>query len=198
CDTLQEGKPITFQTALAKLRVLALWINHSPQRRQKWKDICQDMDLPDRYIEYDVEARWNSTYRMLDAGLNSKQQVARFLASQREILPFTKNDWQRLSQIHKVLAKFDELAQFISEKRPQLSLAIPIYYELHDLLYGGSENDGAFTGIDADISAALKASLKKYEKYYTFVEERDTYYTALILDPRVKEDLILGGLDDKD
>jgi hypothetical protein len=44
----------------------------------------------------------------------------------------------------------------------------------------------------------MKDGLKKYKKYYTFVDECDTYYTALILDPRVKEDLILGELDDKE
>ena len=38
--------------------------------------------------------------------------------------------------------------------------------------------------------------LKKYKKYYTFIDESDTYYTALILDPRVKGDLILKELDD--
>ncbi|KAK9333651.1 hypothetical protein V1520DRAFT_351781 [Lipomyces starkeyi] len=36
--------------------------------------------------------------------------------------------------------------------------------------------------------------MKKYEKYYTFMDDSDTYYTALILDPRVKGDLLLGEL----
>jgi hypothetical protein len=198
CDSLREGEPITTQTALAKLRILALWISRSPQKRQKWKEICQYMDLPDRFIEYDVETRWNSTYRMLDSGLKAKYQINRFLALQTEIPPFTDNDWQRLSQIHQVLTKFNELTLFISEKRPQISLAIPLYYELHDLLHEGAEIQGAFAGIDHDIAAAMKEGLKKYKKYYTFVDECDTYYTALILDPRVKGDLILGELDDKE
>jgi hypothetical protein len=38
--------------------------------------------------------------------------------------------------------------------------------------------------------------MKKYKKYYTFMDESDTCYTALILDPRVKGDLILKELDD--
>jgi hypothetical protein len=198
CDSLREGQPITTQTALAKLRILALWISRSPQKRQKWKEICQYMDLPDRFIEYDVETRWNSTYRMLDSGLKAKYQINRFLALQTEIPPFTDNDWQRLSQIHQVLTKFNELTLFISEKRPQISLVIPLYYELHDFLHEGAEIQGAFAGIDHDIAAAMKEGLKKYKKYYTFVDECDTYYTALILDPRVKGDLILGELDDKE
>jgi hypothetical protein len=51
CDSLRECQPITTQTALAKLRILPLWISRSPQKRQKWKEICQYMDLPDRFIE---------------------------------------------------------------------------------------------------------------------------------------------------
>jgi hypothetical protein len=38
--------------------------------------------------------------------------------------------------------------------------------------------------------------MKKYKKYYTFMDESDTYYTALTLDPRVKGDLILEELQD--
>jgi hypothetical protein len=44
----------------------------------------------------------------------------------------------------------------------------------------------------------MKAGLRKYQKYYTFVDECDTYYTALVLDPRVNRNLILGELDDKE
>lgn len=119
-------------------------------------------------------------------GLKAKVQIDRFLALQTEIPPFTVDEWLRLSQIHQVLAKFNELTLFLSEKRPQISLAVPLYYELHDLLYEGSESKGAFTGLDHDIASAMKEGLTKYKKYYTFTDGSDMYYTALILDPRVK------------
>ena len=197
CDYLRAGKSLPNQTALARLRILALWISRSPQRRQKWKEVCKYMDLPDRIIEYDVETRWNSTYLMLHESLKAKAQINRFISLQTEIPPFTDHDWHRLSQVRLMLTKFNELTLFISEKRPQISLAIPLYYELHDLLYEGSEIQGPFAGIDHDIAAAMKEGLKKYKKYYTFMDGCDTYYTALILDPRVKGDLILGELNDK-
>jgi hypothetical protein len=78
CDSLRAGEPIKAQTALAKLRILALWIDRSPQRREKWEDICHFMNLPYKYIEYDVETRWNSTYRMQDDGLKAKDQINDF------------------------------------------------------------------------------------------------------------------------
>lgn len=198
CDSIQNGKSFATQTALARLQILALWISRSPQRRQKWKEVCSYMDLPDRFIEYDVETRWNSTYQMLHGSLKVKAQINRFLALQTEIPPFTDHDWHRLSQIHCVLMKFNELTLFISEKRPQISLAIPLYYELHDLLHEASKLQGSFAAIDHDIAAAMEKGLQKYEKYYTFMDECDAYYTALVLDPWVKGDLILSELSNKD
>jgi len=44
----------------------------------------------------------------------------------------------------------------------------------------------------------MKEGLNKYEKYYTFKDESEIYYTALVLDPRVKGDLISGELEDKE
>ncbi|KAF1812680.1 hypothetical protein P152DRAFT_369770, partial [Eremomyces bilateralis CBS 781.70] len=135
---------------------------------------------------------------MLDDGLKAKAQINRYLALQTEIPSFTTEEWQHLSQIHQVLSKFNELTLFVSERKPQISLTVPLYYELHDLLNEGSEAQGVFSGLDRDIAQAIKEGMKKYEKYYTFMDESDTYYTALILDPRVKGDLILNELEDKE
>jgi hypothetical protein len=35
-------------------------------------------------------------------------------------------------------------------------------------------------------------------KYYTFMDASDIYYTALVLGPRVKGDLLLYEMEDKD
>jgi len=156
------------------------------------------MSLPDKYIEYDVGTRWNSTYRMLDDGLKARAQIDRLLALQTQIPPFTVDEWLCLSQIHQVLAKFNGLTLFLSEKRPQFSLAVPLYHELHDLLYEGSESQGSFTGLCNDIAFTMKECLTKYKKYYTFMDDSDMFYTSLTLDPRVKRDLSLGEMEDKE
>ncbi|KAK9372472.1 uncharacterized protein V1513DRAFT_427577, partial [Lipomyces chichibuensis] len=41
-----------------------------------------------------------------------------------------------------------------------------------------------------DIELAVKTGMKKGKKYYSFMDVIDTYYTALVLDQRVKGDLI--------
>lgn len=196
CDCLQTGNSITDHSAIGRLRVLALWINRTPQRRQKWKEICRLNNLPDKFIAYDVTTRWNSTFRMVDDGLKSRQQVNKFLNLQEELPPFTLQDWSRLEQIHTVLHKSNELTLYISKRNPQISLAVPIYYELHELLDDVTEGNGDFAKLDRDIIAAVKEGMKKYEKYYYIMDGCDTYYTALVLDPRVKGEMILRELQD--
>lgn len=198
CDNLGSGSPILTESALGKLRILALWIQRSPQRRQKWKDLCKLQNLPDKYIEYDVDTRWNSTYRMIKDGLSAKRQVNEFLNLQREFPGFTRGDWLRLEQLEMVLSKFDDFTSEISRNAPQISMALPMYYELHELLHDASDQCGQFSELDRDIVAAIKKGLQKYEKYYTFMDESDAYYVATVLDPRVKGDLILRELSDGD
>lgn len=196
CDNLQSRNPqsassssspsISSQSALAKLRILAIWISRSPQRRQDWKSICDEMKLDDKFIGYDVETRWNSTFRMLNDGIQARAQINRFCAVQGEIPPFTNAEWERLGQIHKALKTFNDLTHLVSISRPQISLTVPIYYKLHDLL-----REDALVGYDDDIANAIRSGMKKYQKYYDFMDNSEAYYTALMLDPQLKGDLIL-------
>ncbi|KAK9328844.1 hypothetical protein V1520DRAFT_344891 [Lipomyces starkeyi] len=75
------------------------------------------------------------------------------------------------------------------ERKPQFSLAIPKYY--NDFLHDASESTNGFVGLDLDIGLAAKEEIKTYNKYYSFMDESDMYCTALVLDPRVKDNLIL-------
>lgn len=126
----------------------------------------------DKYIQYDVDTRWNSTYRMI------------------------QEDWSRLKQLKTLLSKFDDFTSEISKNAPQISMALPIYYELHELLHDASDRCGQFSELDLDLVAAVKQGLKKYKKYYTFMDESDIFYTTTVLDPRMKGDLILKELSD--
>ncbi|KAJ5085382.1 hypothetical protein N7532_003037 [Penicillium argentinense] len=186
CDLMQENKEIGPQSPLARLRIMALWIARTPQRKQQWKIICQSNGLKDKFIEYDVDTRWNSTHRMLRDALNAKQQIKKWIHHQLDFPPFSAEDWDRLQQIEGFLARFEEFTLTVSKRQPQITLAIPIYYELHDLLHDAASREGEFSDLHLEISAAAAAGLKKFQKYYNLMDGQDAYYVALVLDPRFK------------
>ncbi|KAK9310908.1 hypothetical protein V1524DRAFT_412254, partial [Lipomyces starkeyi] len=49
-----------------------------------------------------------------------------------------------------ILRKFEEFTLTVSKRQPQLSMALPIYYELHDLLHDAAYREGEFTSVDLD------------------------------------------------
>jgi hypothetical protein len=86
----------------------------------------------------------------------------------------------------KMLSKLDAFILEVLTSTPQISMVLPMYYEFHDLLHDVSDKCGEFSDLDPDIVTAVKEGMKKYEKYYTFMDESDTHYTATVLDPRAK------------
>jgi hypothetical protein len=102
-DQIARGRPIGSRSALCRLRILSLWILRTPQRREGWKNLCSIHGLNDKYIQYDVDNRWNSTYRMLQDGLAAKEQIRHYLNAIGLLPPFTSSDWEHLEQIARVL-----------------------------------------------------------------------------------------------
>src|SRR5450755_1523283 len=105
---------ITTNSALARLRVLILWISRSLERKSQWRYICRDNGLADTLILYDVDTRWNSTYLMLEASIKARRQITRWISSYSDMLQFTELDWDYLQQIAKVLQRFFEHTEYIS------------------------------------------------------------------------------------
>ncbi|KAK9427533.1 hypothetical protein V1505DRAFT_358692 [Lipomyces doorenjongii] len=163
CDLMNSSQDIGSHSALSRLRIMALWISRTPQRKQQWKILCRANNLKAKMIEYDVDTRWNSTYRMIRDALEAKQQI-RMEQNQTCFPQFTADYWLLLRQIATVLAKFEKFTLTISKREPQISLAIPIYYELQDMLDDAASRQGEFSGLDLDIAQAVSAGLKKYNK----------------------------------
>jgi hypothetical protein len=99
---------------------------------------------------------------MLNNAIHARDQVNKFLKLQTDFPQFTYEDWQRLTQIHNILSKFNEFMLFISERKPQISLTVLIYYKLHGLLDEASEQKGRFINLPIDITLAVKEGMKKY------------------------------------
>ena len=139
CDLLQGNKKIGLQSALAWIQIMALWILRTPQRRQQWKVTCQANGLNDKFIEYDVETCWNSTYHMIQGALQAKAQIKKWMEHQNQFPPFSADDWLHLQQLEMVLSKFDEFTQLVSQRKSQISLRIPGFRE--DIKYAIEGNN---------------------------------------------------------
>ncbi|KAN0079116.1 Ribonuclease H-like domain containing protein, partial [Elaphomyces granulatus] len=163
----------TSDSALARLRVLALWISGTPGRKSQWRNICRDHNLPSTLIPYDVDTRWNSTYLMVEAGIKAKRQIPRWISSQSEMPQFTDQDWGFLGQVAKALGRFYEHTLYISQSAPQISYAVPIYYDLHDLMHDAASREGEFENLHEDISGAVNSALDRYSKYYDYMDGQD-------------------------
>jgi hypothetical protein len=119
----------TDDSVLARLRVLAIWISRSPERKSQWRDICKRSGLSDTLIPYDIDTRWNSTYLMLEAGIKAKRQVSKWIQSHSDMPQFTEADWDYLQQVAGVLQRFYEHTEYVSQSTSQMSYAVPIYYD---------------------------------------------------------------------
>lgn len=135
---------------------------------------------------------------MLDDALKVKMQIEHYLQYQKIIPCFTDSDWKHLEQIHRILYRFNELTLFVSKQTPRINMTVPLYYELHDLLEQGGSRKGELNDLDNNIAEAIRKGLLKYKKYYDLMDKYDIYYTSMILDPRLKGDLLLSELADQE
>ena len=97
-----------------------------------------------------------------------------------------------------ILQQFYEHTEHVSQSAPQISYAVPIYYDLHDLINNAANWEGEFQTLDKDIAVAISLALRKYFKYYDFINGLDIYYIALILNPQYKTRLLEQELGDGD
>jgi hypothetical protein len=61
---------------------------------------------------------------------------------------------------------------------------------LDDLLNNVKKADGQFGNVGDDIRAAFSTRIEQVEEYTSLINDNIIYYTAAILDPRIKCNLI--------
>ena len=140
CDGFDcDGDNTMFSSTLnplARIRILAVWIQRSPERCRLWKETCKSLgDVESmKFIEYDVPTRWNSTFRMANDALpvsgstlqgttycakltvntlKACRQVEAFMCYETTMTPFSNADWEKLESLAKVLSEFNSLSNFV-------------------------------------------------------------------------------------
>jgi hypothetical protein len=92
---------------------------------------------------------------MIKDALQAKQQIKKWTDNQSNLPSFSTEDWGCLHRIECILAQFEEFTLTVPKRQPQISLAIPIYYELHGILRDVASREGEFAALSPDIASAV-------------------------------------------
>lgn len=130
---------------------------------------------------------------MVKDALRARPQIDKYLNEYQKDF-FTDVDWRRLEQLQLSLCRFDEITKTVSEKKALMRFAVSIYWDLHELFDAVVDRTGIYADLDPDIAAAFESARSKYDKHYRLMDENNLYYTALVLDPRIKGQLLVKEL----
>jgi hypothetical protein len=108
----------------------------------------------------------------------------------------TVEDWEMLTQLCKILEKFDNITKTVSQKQPVISEGLEFYLFLYKLfndvdLICDDKKDQIqikfLQEIDVSIIKTLQSTRHKFDKYYEIILNSVVYATGSILDPRYKD-----------
>ena len=116
CHILNLVVKASLKTEAIKLLIVKFKdaLNHivsSHERRQEFEKLCVDYWLSKLKVPWDLDTRWNSTYRMLNRCLHYKTVIGEFLRGSTpegmQLEP-TGGEWDQLETVGKFLGTFFE------------------------------------------------------------------------------------------
>ncbi|GBC53601.2 ribonuclease H-like protein [Rhizophagus irregularis DAOM 181602=DAOM 197198] len=200
-----EDTEDNLKDTIYKLRKVIVKIRASSQRREKFKQQCIAANMVPLELIPDVSTRWNSTEIMLERALTLKQPLHNTASADKDLKKYIllEEEWERILEIRGILQHYKKCTDLsVSQQYPTLSYTIPMYNFLLDKLEdeydkrkeSDKEEDEEEDDDDSDddnesendeILCALKQSIEKIKKYYTFTSGL-IYTAATVLDPRIK------------
>ena len=125
-----------FGEILHRLQKLIIVVNHSPKRIHRYKNLCDDLEMPNKNILVkDVQTIWNSTYDMIEAAWE-KREVLKTMASDhlntnKENFLIEDEEWELLKMFANELLALREATQVFSKSK---SITSPNESGLYGLL----------------------------------------------------------------
>lgn len=168
--------------ALANGRKIVAHFKHSPKAYSSLEDLQEELNIPPRRLQQDVQTRWSSTKHMIDSLVYQKRALHAYSAEENNTLPviLTANQWGLLEKASKLLAPFEELTTSISAASATAADVIPSVHVLTRFLSKESEDDQGIKTMKATLLDAV-------HKRFRHVESEPLYAVATLLDPRYKD-----------
>jgi hypothetical protein len=193
-----KGKSYTIQfdasrSGPAKIRLMNLWTLRSSPREQDWKNMPKTRN---RKPIYDIDTRWNSCKDMLEQYIELEPEYNHFIDTHPEIeaLRLTDAELIAVHQLNCVLSPFKEHTLQVSKDMPSISESLEIYWSIDHLLKqvidGAKDDEHDFSELDDSICQAFKKGQLKHIKYMKKLKDFSMLYSAHVLDPRNRLDII--------
>src|SRR6266480_7679487 len=137
----------TPRSAIARLRLIVLWLLASEQRMLKFHEYS------DVGLDYDVDTRWNALLKMLELAICSKDAINHMCEeySALEPLRLSPDEWNFLGEIYKVMLPLYEKILLVSQDSPTITSATAIYWDLDDIMDDVIEKKGNYALINEQI-----------------------------------------------
>lgn len=182
-DDENEDEEIVDELIIVKLRQLVKKIRKSSKLRQKLNKCCKTYKTEYLVPIIDVSTRWNSTYQMIRRAKKLKIALRVLCLNESKLFRYQINEgeWLLLSDIEKLLHKFDRATQLMSmERHPTICAYLPTL----DWLINSVENFAAqHTG---SLANAARMGLLKLKKYELDVDTAIIPFISTVLHPALK------------
>ena len=183
----------TPRSAIARLRLIVLWLLASEQRMLKF------YEYSDIGLDYDVDTWWNALLKMLELAICSKDTINLMCKEFKALEPLklSMTEWNFLREIYEVILPFYEKTLLVSQDAPIITQATAIYWDLDDIMDDVIEKIGNYKLINEQIRQAVIAGRKVLDQYTRKMDtETLILYAAAVLDPRVKTEFLKAHLQE--
>jgi len=131
----------------------------------------------------DVKTRWNSVLNMLQRAYCLKKAFDMYVPTDSKTAScgLTSNDWDKVSQVIKILKPLEDATKFLSgSKYPTISATLPVYLGLMRQIEVVSKRIPS-------LAAPVEEILQKLQTYADAAQKKLVYTFATVLDPRIKD-----------
>lgn len=200
--------------SIGKLHNLIKYICYTPQRREKFQDICDEdgsgQKLQDLMVICDNATQWNSACAMIERALELRSYISLFCEEYGQLSQNTherenschldilsREDWQFLSDCHLILKPFQNLAKRMEDhaKKGTHGSLWEVFVAIESTLKEMTKYKENYTQLIDEgqdtrfILASINNSLVVLERYRGYMRDSPAYFAAVITNPSLKLEL---------